>query len=839
MASRIAGITIEIDGNTTKLQSSLKEIDKSLKGTQSQLKDVDRLLKFDPKNTELLTQKQKALKESISQTKDRLQELKNAQTGVAKGTQEWDALQREIIDTEQKLDSLEKEYKQFGSVAAQQIKAVGENVKETGKKVSDFGETLAKYVTLPIVGLATKGVASFAEVDKTMQLTNKTMGNTAEEAEMLDKAMAEAAANSVFGMNDAATATLNFARAGLSAEEAADALAPAMNLAAGEGGNLDTVSAGLVGTINGFGDSFSKTSKYADVFAAACNNSALDVDSLSEAMSVAAPIFNAAGYEVEDAALYMGILANNGIDAKTGANALKTGMARLIAPAKEGALWMEELGIEITNADGSMKDSVEVQKILHDSFADLSEEQQLAAASAIFGKNQMSNWLALINTAPEDVDKLSWSINRSRGTTDEMSQAMMTGFGGSIEKLKSSLDVLMTTLGRLAAEYLQPVIDKVQGWVDKFNALDDGTKKTIVKIAGIVAAIGPLLLVGGKLITGIGMLMTFAPAVAGAFAAISAPVLAVIAVIGGLVAAGIYLYKNWDTIKAKAAKLKENLSTTWENLKTDTIQKWENLKEKTSALMEQIKTDTTTKWENLKTTVSEKANTIKSTLVTTWTTLKTTLQTKNEEIKSNLSTSWDTLKTNATTKWESIKTSITDAMTSVQTAVEEAWNAVDSATGGKLSTLFSTVSEKFNSIEDTISGALETIKGLFNFEISFPHIRLPHFTWSWTEVGSWFSIPNLSIDWYRKAYDNPLMFTSPTVLSTAAGMKGFGDGHGAEIVIGLDKLRDLVAGVEERTRNSNVTINIIQQPWQDSKQLAAEVQRVLVRQNNQRVNAYA
>jgi hypothetical protein len=70
-------------------------------------------------------------------------------------------------------------------------------------------------------------------------------------------------------------------------------------------------------------------------------------------------------------------------------------------------------------------------------------------------------------------------------------------------------------------------------------------------------------------------------------------------------------------------------------------------------------------------------------------------------------------------------------------------------------------------------------------------------------------------------------------------MKGFGDGHGAEIVIGLDKLRDLVAGVEERTRNSNVTINIIQQPWQDSKQLAAEVQRVLVRQNNQRVNAYA
>ena len=94
-------------------------------------------------------------------------------------------------------------------------------------------------------------------------------------------------------------------------------------------------------------------------------------------------------------------------------------------PAKAGATAIERLGIEVFNADGSMKDSVEIQKILHDSFATLSEKEQLAAASAIFGKNQMATWLALINTAPEDVRKLDNALSDCTGTTDKMAEAMM------------------------------------------------------------------------------------------------------------------------------------------------------------------------------------------------------------------------------------------------------------------------------------------------------------------------------------------------------------------------------------------------------------------------------
>ena len=141
---------------------------------------------------------------------------------------------------------------------------------------------------MPLAAVGAVSVKKFAEVDKTMQLVNSTMGNSAQQASLLDKAMKDAAANSTYGMNDAATATLNFARAGLTAEQAAATLAPAMNLAAGEGGNLDTVSAGLVATINGFGDSFDNAAQYADIFANACNNSALDIDSMAQSMSIAA-----------------------------------------------------------------------------------------------------------------------------------------------------------------------------------------------------------------------------------------------------------------------------------------------------------------------------------------------------------------------------------------------------------------------------------------------------------------------------------------------------------------------------------------------------------------------
>ena len=690
---------------------------------------------------------------------------------------------------------------------------VSRNVEGIGKKITNVGNTLTRDLTVPIVTAAGVCVSKFAEVDKTMTLTNQTMGNSVEQADLLNKAMQDAASNSTFGMNDAAQASLNFARAGLKAEEAADALAPAMNLAAGEGGDLDTVSAGLVATINGFGDTFDQAEHYADVFANACNNSALDVNGLSDAMSIAAPIFNAAGYSVQDAALYMGVMANAGIDAGEAANSLKTGMARLVKPAKEGAEWMDRLGIEVTNADGSMKDSVTIQRELHDAFGTLSESEQIAAASAIFGKNQMSKWIALINTAPADVEELNASLEKE-GTTTEMANAMMGGFGGSIEKLKSSLDVLMTSLGQLAAQYLVPVIEKVQGAIDKFMALDDETKEHIIKIAGIVAAVGPVLIIIGKLVTGIGSIISIASGLIAAISAISAPVLIVIGVITALIAIGVLLYKHWDEISAKAKEIGETI------------------KKHFTAMVEGVKIA----FDIWKENVSETVNNIKDKIA-------------NSQIVQTASNVWDAMKKTASDAFSAIKRAydehggglkgaVSATMEAIKQYYQAGYNFIDNITGGKLTAIREKVSSTFDSIKERIRSAIDYIKGLFNFSWQLPDIRLPHFS-----VSGGFSlnppqVPQFSIQWYKKAMNDAYMLNGATIFGQNGGHLLGGGEAGSEMIIGTNKLMQMIAQAKggSNTYNNQFVINGVDR---DPQELAQEISYYLDMELQRTAGAFA
>lgn len=109
---------------------------------------------------------------------------------------------------------------------------------------------------------------------------------------------------------------------------------------------------------------------------------------------------------------------------------------------------------------------------------------------------------------------------------------------------------------------------------------------------------------------------------------------------------------------------------------------------------------------------------------------------------------------------------------------------------------------------------------------------MPHFKM----VGSFSlmppSVPHLSVDWYKKAYTDAIMFNSPTVLPTANGYKGFGDGSGSELVIGTNKLMQMIGQASGGTQD--IDINIYAQPGMNATEIATEVERVMVRMNNQR-----
>ena len=765
MAGRIQGICVELSGDSTKLQTALRGVNSEIRNTQSQLKDCEKLLKLDPGNTELIAQKYRLLGDAVRETKEKLETLRTAsvqaEQALKDGTitqQQYDGLQREIVETEQKLKALEEQAKE-SAVALQKIGAAGEKLKDIGGKVEGLGKSLTTHVTLPLAAIGTMGVKSFADVDKTMQLTNKTMGNTEQQAELLNKAMKEAASNSTYGMKDAANATLNFARAGLTAEEAADTLAPAMNLAAGEGGNLDTVSAGLVATINGFHDSFGEAGHYADVFAAACNNSALDVDGLSGAMSVAAPVFSAAGYSVNDAALYMGVMANNGIEADKAANSLKTGLARLVSPAKEGKEAMAALNWSITDGNGQMKDCVTIQKELHDKFAGLSEAEQIAAASAIFGKNQMSPWLALINSAPEDVGALDESLRNCAGTTEEMAEAMMSGFGGSLEKLKSSMDVLVTSIGEALAPTIKKVADYIQMLVDKFNALSPAQQQLIVKIGLIVAVLGPVLLIVGKLITSVGTILTLVPKLVGfigglkgAFGALTGVLAAnpfglIVAGIAAAVAAFVYLWNHceafrefwinlWNRVKEAAVAVWNGLAAfftgVWEVIRAGAAAAWEGIGALLSAAWEAIRTGAETVWNGIRDFFAgiweaisglfgAALDGITAFLAAAWNGIRNTVTSVWNGIKAFFGTIWNGIRTITMTvvkaikaflsaAWNGIRDIVTARMNAVRASVTAVWNAIRAVTQSVISGIRSVVSSGWSAVRNAVVSAVNAIR---------------------------------------------------------------------------------------------------------------------------------
>lgn len=714
------GVKVELEGapqyveNMKNLQQQTKLFGEQLKRVQNEMQGKNAFSKSIAE-TNALKQQQEALTNQATLLSQRIKEASDKygenSTQVLRLKTQYEQLQSKLISVDREL----KEHGGLLGAVGAQLTEVGAKTKAVGDKIAGFGTKLTTSVTVPLVAMGAKAATSFAEVDKTMQLTNKTMGNTEKEAKLIDDAMKKAAASSIYGMTDAATATLNFARAGLTAEQSASALAPAMNLAAGEGGELDTVSAGLVATINGFHGSFDDAAKYADIFANACNNSALDINSMAESMSIAAPIFASAGYTLQDAALYMGTMANSGIEASVAANSLKTGLAKLVSPAKEGATWLDRLGLSVTNADGSMKDSVTVQRELHKAFSQLSESEQIAAASAIFGKNQMANWLALINTAPEDVVKLNEQLE-AEGTTMEMATAMMSGFGGSLEQLKSSADVAMTSLGEALAPSILKVADAIQSWVDKFNALTPEQQQHIAQIGMLVAALGPLVLILGKTIvllgntiTAVGTISTalgttlipavqaigtyittsLIPAITGAASFITTT--AIPAIGAAIVAIGPFLAIAAAVVAAIVGIV-------------EIVQHWGEITQWFSETWSNITNSINAEWANFKASFVATGNIISN----AWTNL------------------WNGVGNKVKTAWSNIKTSVTNGITNVKTSIDNMKTAIKEKFDGiknsalqwgkdMIQNFIDGIKAKVQAVKDAVTGVADTIKSYLHF----------------------------------------------------------------------------------------------------------------------------
>ena len=224
-----------------------------------------------------------------------------------------------------------------------------------------------------------------------------------------------------------------------------------------------------------------------------------------------------------------------------------------------------EVTIATTNADGSMRDLSDILADCRGAFSQLSESERAQAAEALVGKNAMSGFLALMNAAPEDIEKLSTAIDNCDGTAAQMAETMQDNLAGQLTILKSQLEELAISFGEMLMPAIRAIVSKIQAFVDKLNGMSESQRKAILTIGLIVAALGPLLVIIGTLISKVGVAMQgFVKLATGvkklgvavkagtgvfgklgaALGGISGPVLAIIAVIAVLVAAFKHL---WDT----------------------------------------------------------------------------------------------------------------------------------------------------------------------------------------------------------------------------------------------------------------------------------------------------
>ena len=467
MAGNIKGITIEFNGDTTKLDKALREINNKTKSLDKELKQVDKALKFNPTSVELWRQKQQLLTQKVEETRKKLDALKQAQAkmdadGVDKNSEEYRKLQREIIVTENQVKTFEGQLKKIGNV---NLRATSEQFKAMGDKLTSAGQAMR--------GISTAAAAVTAAI-----------------------------------------------------------------------GALTVKSGRWADDMNTMSKVYSIGTRELQQYSAAADLVDVSVETIAKS-------------HVK--------LEKNMLSAANG--------------SKNQAAAFEALGVSATNADGSLRDGDAVWQDTIKALGQMENETERDAYAMQLMGRSAAELNPLIEDGGETYKQVSDTMAKygldfiDQETLDQANQ-----FNDALDMMKAVGMVAFQQLGTQLAAYLAPAMEKVVDVVGRlaqwFSNLSPRTQAIIAGIAAVVAVVSPLLIGLGKVSFAIssimGLMATLGPAIGGIVASLGP----VILIIGAVVAAGVLLYKNWDTIKAKAIELKTKVVAAFNEFKTKVSSIW-------------------------------------------------------------------------------------------------------------------------------------------------------------------------------------------------------------------------------------------------------------------------
>ena len=717
------------------------------------------------------TQKLKAEYEKLSS------QLSTSESQIAKTETAITKQEAAVNQSKAALTEMEAELKNVNAeLARAPFDEYAAKAEKVGGTLTSVGQKLLPLST-SIAGLGVAAVKTTADFDSEMSKVSAISGATGTDLDKLRGKAREMGAKTKFSASEAAQGMQYMAMAGWKTQDMMDGLEGIMNLAAASGEDLASTSDIVTDALTAFGLSAKDSSHFSDILAAASSNANTNVSMMGETFKYAAPVLGSLGYTAEDAALAIGLMANAGIKSSQAGTALRGAITNLAKPTDTVAAAMDKYGISLTDSSGKMLSLRELMEQLRQKLGGLSEAEQAQAAAALFGKEAMSGMLAIINGSDKDFEKLAGAIDNCDGSSEKMANTMNDNLQGQITILMSQLQELAISFGEILMPKIRDIVTHIQNFVDKLNAMDEGQKETILRIGMFVAALAPMLMGLGKVITfsanvsrALGTLSAglvkaggFSGVFTKALGLITSPAAIVVGAIAAITAVIIHL---WNTNE----DFRNTITAIWQKIKDAFTIFAAGISERLSALgitFSDVTSAIKTIWDgfcNLLAPVMEAAfNTIAIALQTAFNVILGIWDVFSavfsgdwsgawEAVKGIFSSVWDGLKeyfstiigavkgvadvflgwfgTNWETVWNGVKTffeGIWNGISSffegiwngISTFCTTVWNGIVTNVTAFCTTVHDTISTIFNAVKDVVSNVWETIKNVVQVAIMF------------------------------------------------------------------------------------------------------------------------
>lgn len=576
------GLVFKADG-TADFVRSLKSTNNELKQNYENFKLTQAQYDKNTTSMDKLKDKYEYLGNAIdSQTKkvtileEQLKELENAEN------RDEQAIEKKRIALTQAQTSLER-YKNQSDEVANSIKAGTANIEDFADKLNSSSEKITStgkklsIVSAVVGGIGVAGLKTAADFEEAMSSVKAISGATGDDFQKLKEKAEYMGATTKFTATESANAMYYMALAGWKTQDMLDGLEGIMYLAAASGEDLAMVSDIVTDGLTALGYAADQSTHYADVFAKTVTNSNSTVETLGEAMKYVGPIAGALNISVEDTATALGLMANAGEKSSQAGTSLRGILQRLATNTSGARDEMESLGVKIFDQNGKMRDFGDIMNDARIKLSKLTDQQKTSLAKTVAGTTAMSGFLAIVNSSDADFEKLTNAINDCDGAAKKMSEIMIDNAKGQLTIIKSQLEGIAIQLSQYVFPFIKSILSLIQTLLTKLSELSPTQQKILLIVTGLIIALGPLLIVIGKIGTGISSLISafkfLGPLLSGAktavagFAAGFNPVILIIAAVAAaVVGIGYLIYKNWDDICSWTRNLADNISAIWNNI---------------------------------------------------------------------------------------------------------------------------------------------------------------------------------------------------------------------------------------------------------------------------------